>query len=253
MSMAMRLAAMSTRSKQVTRSWAPAGHVGREVAGIDVGDGGDEGRAEQRQRGAHTAPRPELLTVGGHGSAASWSLLIGRMRVELITVAKAGQWCAERIRPSAMRAEAAHRTGPAVDGQHDPGARRARRGGGSAALSRSETGRTREAGAEGHGVQAEAPARRARRAAAGWGHRCGSWVGWPSAASMRSSNRSDSTCSSTSASACTSSHGTSRTWREERLHQPVPSHDAQRRAPARAGEPQLRGPRCRRARPPAGA
>ena len=72
----------------------------------------------------------------------------------------------------------------------------------------------------------------------GIGSPCGSCVGWPRAASMRSSSRSDRACSSSSASACTSSHGTSSMRCEERLQQPVPAHHAQRGPLAGLGQVQ---------------
>ena len=62
---------------------APARDVGGEVAGVDVGDGGDEGGAEQGEAAAHAAlardARAAALTCGGAatgggasaGSAAS--------------------------------------------------------------------------------------------------------------------------------------------------------------------------------------
>ena len=154
-----------------------------------------------------TPPRCRIsLIVGGDG--------LGRRHVfssfNTSSVDEPCQWGAECAGPVVDAAPtAARRTGPAA---RRPGRPRARTPSSprwrSAALSRSDTRshpETRTAAARRPGRRPTA--RRAGRRRGGMGSPCGSWVGWPSAASMRSSSRSDSTCSSSSASACTSCHG----------------------------------------------
>ena len=55
MSIAIRLAAEDDPQQHVAELRA-AGHVGREVAGVDVRDRGDEGRTEEREQRAQAAP-----------------------------------------------------------------------------------------------------------------------------------------------------------------------------------------------------
>ena len=113
----------------------------------------------------------------------------------------------------------------------------------SAALSRSDTRRTRKHAPGGTASRLTPHRSSCAPCRGGIGSPCGSWVGWPSAASMRSSSRSDSDVLQQLGLGV---HLVPRHVEypgEERLQQSVPPHDAQRRALARAGEPQLPGAR----------
>ena len=74
------------------------------------------------------------------------------------------------------------------------------------------------------------------RLASGIGSPCGSWVGKPSARSMRASSSSEITCSSRSASSCTASTCRPEGLREIQLEQPVVPDHLESDAFARVGQ-----------------
>ena len=194
-----------------------AGDVGGEVARVDVRDRGDERRAEQREPALEAAARadpPQRRLLGqrlrrGGGVRPRWRRGAGS-RPHLH---------AHRPRERARRAGAPGRRSARTAARRTDGARPPRS---------ASPGRDPELGeiaqhlrlgvrdAPQHAVRAglqrgEALARLARSApatAVGIGSPCGSRVGWPSLAAISASSSSERTCSSTSASSCTRSHGT---------------------------------------------
>ena len=89
-------------------------HVGREVAGVDVGDGGDEGRAEERPDAAQPPPAPGQRLLRGREHAPRREDVVERMlRSRAVVLARAR-----------------HVSQPLLGASHAATVRRASRGGG---------------------------------------------------------------------------------------------------------------------------
>ena len=131
------------------------GEVGGEVAGVDVGDGGDEGGAEERDRSAHTAPLPDLADrrrgrVGRrHVFSSSRAHRRGRAGSGGRRARRSGRRSRTHSGPPNGSCRSTVRTTPG----RTPSSPRWR----SAALSRSDTRRTRKRAPGDDGVQADAP------------------------------------------------------------------------------------------------
>ena len=218
--------------------------VGREVARVDVGDGRDEGRAEQADDAAHpaagraSAPAASGLRLRRRARRVPGGLGHGR-RIHVRTRIEVASWPPSAyVSPADLDEQRAAERLLVDHPQVRARARsRARRGSAASPARRPRCARRRPRrparAATRHSLRSSA----ITRSADGIGSPCGSCVGWPSLAAISASSSSERTCSSTSASWCTRSHGTPSDSRQVELQQPVVAHHLEREPRARVRQP----------------